>query len=285
VIAANGDGVWNTRGAALRIVVVPPFWRTWWFLTLALLAGGGLAAFTYRHHVAKLQLAHAAQEEFSRRLITSQERERQRIAAELHDSLGQNLLIIKNRALFGALTEDLAEAKKQFDEITAATTHAIEEVRQISYNLRPHHLDSLGLSHSLEVMLENVESSSGIGFSYDIAPLDGVLSKEREINLYRIVQEAINNIVKHSGATRARVEVARDERTLHVTIRDNGRGFVPKTYTTGELRQRGFGLTGIAERVRMLGGTQVFNSVPGEGTTVTITLGLQNLTEDGRHAS
>jgi signal transduction histidine kinase len=116
VIAANSDGVWNTEGATLSIVVIPPFWRTWWFLSLSVLVVAGLAFAGYKYRVTRLREAHAQQEAFSRQLIDSQEQERKRIAAELHDSLGQNLLIIKNRALLGTAAVTKPEAAKaQFD--------------------------------------------------------------------------------------------------------------------------------------------------------------------------
>src|SRR5262249_35098081 len=101
VIAANSDGVWNEEGARLAITVVPPFWRTWWFTSLCLVVLLGAAGFAYRKRIRKLERAHAAQETFSRQLIQSQEGERKRIAAELHDSLGQNLMIVKNWAALG----------------------------------------------------------------------------------------------------------------------------------------------------------------------------------------
>lgn len=101
VTAANRDGIWNSEGATLRLIVRPPFWRMWWFILLAALCVAGLIFLIYERRVARLKRARATQEAFSRQLIDSQENERKRIAAELHDSLGQNLLIIKNRALLG----------------------------------------------------------------------------------------------------------------------------------------------------------------------------------------
>src|SRR5206468_4300280 len=90
VIAANSDGVWNETGASLPLTVVPPFWRTWWFYSLLLAGLAGLVVFGYERRVRAAQRAHAAQAAFARQLLESQEAERKRIAAELHDSLGQN---------------------------------------------------------------------------------------------------------------------------------------------------------------------------------------------------
>jgi ligand-binding sensor domain-containing protein/signal transduction histidine kinase len=271
VIADNGEGVWNKEGQTLRLIVLPPFYRTWWFTLLVLASGLGLALLAYKLRVHQLERAHALQEAFSRRLIESQEQERKRIAAELHDSLGQNLLVIKNRVALAKLTSnDLPAAFQQLDQISDSTMQAIQEVRQIAYNLRPHHLDSIGLTRSLEEMLRRVEESSGIGLACEIAPLDKALPKEAEINLYRIVQEAVSNIVKHAQATRAGVEIERQKHRLLITIRDNGKGFA----TEDSSRRRGLGLTGIAERVRILGGLYHIESEPGKGTTLTAELPL-----------
>ena len=145
VIAANSDGVWNTQGASIRVVVVPPFYRTWWFLTIcvATIAAAGLLA--YERRVARLKSAKETQAAFSRQLIDSQETERKRIAAELHDSIGQSLAIIKNRAALSLIrTDDHEAAVEQLGEIREAASEAIEEVREIAHSLRPLQLDQLG---------------------------------------------------------------------------------------------------------------------------------------------
>ncbi len=274
VIAANSDGVWNTEGQRLHIVVLPPFYRTWWFLSLAMLSVVGVAGMVYQRRIAQLQKAQAAQEEFARRLIASQESERKRIAAELHDSLGQNLLIIKNRAILGdQVANNAVSAKEQFGEITDAATQALGEVREIAYNLRPYHLDRVGLTGTLEAMVEKVMEASGISFTIEVEPVDNLLPSEIELSLYRIAQECLNNIVKHSTATAATFRVERDARSLTLTIDDNGRGFSPETLMADTSR-RGFGLLGIAERVRMLGGIYSLRSAPGQGTTTIVKLNL-----------
>ena len=271
VIAANSDGVWNNDGASLSIVVRPPFWRTWWFATLATLLVAGAAILVFESRLARLRRAHDAQEAFSRRLIESQEGERKRIAGELHDSLGQNLLIIKNRALLGDQVSTAHQpAREQFAEINASASQAIDEVRAIAYNLRPYHLDRLGLTATIEDMIERVATASGLQLTSVVAPLDDLFSKEAEISVYRIVQESLNNIVKHAQATAAEVEITRADRKVSLTVHDNGRGFSPETANASAVGQHGFGLTGIAERVRMLGGTQAIESVPGQGTTIRI---------------
>jgi signal transduction histidine kinase len=269
VIAANRDGVWNTAGQSLRIRVLPAFYRTWWFLTLVGLALGGAVFGVFKYRITQLKRQQAAQQAFAHQLIESQEAERQRIAAELHDSLGQHLLVIRNRAALGErAVQDPVQSRNQFDEITASATQAISEVRAISHNLRPVNLDRLGLTATIEEMVEKVAESSGIQFSADIEALEnGWLTKEQEVNCFRIIQESLNNIVKHAQATKAYVELWRQDGALHLTVRDNGRG-----YDVGSISQRGLGLTSISERVRILGGTQTVTTAPGAGTMISITI-------------
>jgi len=276
VLAANSDGVWNNEGASIEIVVVPPFWRTWWFLAVSALAVGGMVFAGYRRRVARLHRRHAAQEAFSRQLIESQERERQRIAAELHDSLGQNLLVIKNRALLGSSAPTGSAALEQLAEITAAAAESLSEVRAIAYNLRPIHLERLGLTATLEEMIENIAAASGIEFEFAIAPLDGLFDKDDEINLFRIVQECLNNIVKHSRARQASVVLQRSESEARITISDDGAGFDPASPApaNGPAPKAGLGLTGLGERARMLRGSLQLQSALGRGTIVLIKIPL-----------
>jgi signal transduction histidine kinase/ligand-binding sensor domain-containing protein len=277
VIAANSDGVWNTEGAALKITVLPPFWRTWWFVSLIalLVAGVGFTAYTVR--VRQLRRAHAVQEAFSRQLIQSQERERKRIAAELHDSLGQNLLIIKNRALMGLTAAEQEAAHQQFDRISASASQAIEEVREIAYNLRPYHLDRLGLTSTIEAMVEKVAASTAIRFTAQIAAIDDLFAKEDEISIYRVVQECVSNVVRHSQATDAEVLVRRSDHAVQIIVKDNGEGFNP---TEKKAANGGFGLTGISERTKMLGGTYRITSATGQGTTVSINISTAETEEN-----
>jgi signal transduction histidine kinase/ligand-binding sensor domain-containing protein len=269
VTASNNDGVWNTEGAAVAVVFVPPFWRTWWFVSCAA-AGLVLCAFLlYRRRIARVERARRAQEEFSRQLIASQEGERKRIAAELHDSLGQDLLIIKNRAALGLrLLDDPAKAREQIEEIAGTASQSIREVRQIAYNLRPYHLDEIGLTQALEELVERVAGSCPLRLEASIDYVDDLFPADSAINLYRIVQEGINNVLKHSGAGAAKVSVRRGESELEVTVEDDGRGFAPEE---GGAR-RGLGLVGLSERARILGGKLSVRSAPGRGTTVRLNI-------------
>ena len=186
------------------------------------------------------------------------------------------MLVLKNDALLGSKLAAAGSPEQQkFEEISAKTSQTYEGVREIAHNLRPYHLDALGLRDALEFMLERVGVSSAIRFVADIDALDGLFSKEAEMNLYRIAEEAINNIIKHSGASEAKLSLKRAGRRIQLTIVDNGQGFISDPSASSGAPVRGFGLTGIAERARMLGGEEVIHFVPGQGATITITVMLR----------
>lgn len=272
VIADNGDGVWNTEGESLRITVLPPFYLTGWFLALCALVFTALVLAVYRARVNRLKRRHVRQEKYSRRLIAAHESERRRIAAELHDGLGQTLAMIKNQAVFATqIAKGPDEAEEQFEQIAEHTAHAIKEVREISYNLRPHLLDRLGLTRSLRSLFDKTADSGGIEFVTEVEDVDGLFSKEDEINVYRIVQENLNNILKHAEARRVEASVRRNGDSVVIRIRDDGKGFSTERIVNKH-KKSGFGLIGIAERVKIFDGTYRVTSAPGRGTDVSIRL-------------
>ena len=275
VIAANNDGVWNSKGATLQIKVLPRFYQTWWFYTLVISAVSLFIFIIYSIRIAHLKQLHETQALFSRKLIESQENERKRIAVELHDSLGQSLIIIKNYSAF-ALKQRSNGLKmaEQLNKIIAMTTQALAEVRRISYDLRPSYLEQLGLKDAIEAMIEKIAESSEISFSWEIDDLDGLFSEGEEITLYRIVQEALSNIVRHSGATEATVEIKKSKGNITLTISDNGRGFALDKQL--ENKRSHLGLISIEERSRMLGGTCSIRTAKGRGTTISINIALNN---------
>lgn len=271
VLAANRDGVWNETGASIALSVLPPFWRTWWFLVLAAIGISLVIYSLYRRRINLLTRAHAAQEAFALKLIESQERERKRIAAELHDSLGQSLVLIKNWALLAIQADAQKRSPKtNLDEISETASEAIKEVREISYNLGPYQLDRLGLKRTIEEMVQKVDDSSPTGFNSDIRAIDGCLAREAEISFFRIVQEAVSNVVKHSEAAEAWLEIGKEGEHIVLTVRDDGKGFD----TSGA--EGGFGLLGMSERVGLLKGELSVRSELGKGTSIRVTLPCTN---------
>ncbi len=157
VSARNGDGVESVVESTLRVTVVPPFYRRWWFFAIIVLTVVATLWMLWNRRSQQIAREQVSQQAFSRELIASQENERRRIAAELHDSLGQRMIIINNLALFLLKTKgkSVTEEDKQqtIEEISSEATQAIEETRAISYALRPFQLDRLGLSKAIQAML------------------------------------------------------------------------------------------------------------------------------------
>jgi signal transduction histidine kinase/ligand-binding sensor domain-containing protein len=278
VIAGNSDGVWNQEGKTLFITVQTPFYETRWFQMLLLLTLGGLVVLSWRYRVAQLQQAQIAQQAFSRQLIASQEAERKRIAAEMHDSLGQRLAVIKNlaylllRAKKGAAAGD--PDAQTIAEISDEASSAIAETREISYNLRPFHLDRLGLTKAIEAMVRTTGMASGIRFTTELDNIDDLFPEDLRINLYRIVQESFGNILKHAQATEVSVRVKKRVENVVLTIEDNGRGFTLDERSP-LFSYSGFGLTSMGERARLLGGELKVRSTPGKGTTILFEIPLK----------
>lgn len=276
VIAANSDNVWNEKGASLKVIVLPPFYRTWWFIVTSTVFGLLIIYALYRRRVLQFERARRLQEEFSRRLINTNESERRRIAGELHDSIGQSLAMIKNRAVLSA--ESIADEKvrKQLDLITAQTAQTISEVREIAYALRPYLLDNLGLTKAVESLLDKIAETSQLTIQTKLDDVDNIFDSEAEMSIYRIIQESLSNILKHAGASKVQVFLKKNERNLTVLISDDGKGFDLNGIESREAGKGGFGLLGISERVKMLGGTQEIESEIGDGTTLLIKIPVPN---------
>jgi signal transduction histidine kinase/ligand-binding sensor domain-containing protein len=270
VTAARSDGTWNDAVTRLSVVVLPPYYQTWWFAMLLSLTAASCIWLAWRRRLGQVERAHLAQQAFSRQLIATQESEKKRIAAELHDSLGQSLAIIKNLAMLAlSNVNGDSETRRHVDEISAESSRAIQEVRQISYNLRPYQLDRLGLRNAILAMLRTTAKVTAARLTTDVGEIDDFFPRDAEINFYRIVQECLNNVVKHSAATEVVISIERLQDSLSLTIRDNGKGFTPGTPASDPMRG-GFGLVGIRERAELLGGTASIQTAPGEGTKVYI---------------
>ena len=271
VIADNSDGVWNDAAQSLTLTVLAPFYRRWWFIALEVLAAAALVSLAVYYRISQLQQAQAVQKAFSQQLIASQENERQRIASELHDSLGQRLIVINNMVhlMIRSHNKGIPPDGELMQEIGAEAALAIQETREISYNLRPFQLDRLGLTKAVEIVVRTVGSASGIRTASELDNIDNVLPKDLRINFYRIVQESLNNIMKHAQATEVAVRITRNEEKVILSIRDNGIGFntVNRPSSGGK---SGFGLTGMEERAHSLGGTFRVRSAPGQGAVMTV---------------
>jgi signal transduction histidine kinase len=185
--------------------------------------------------------------------------------------------MIKNRAVLSAESATDENTRKQIDLITAQTTQTIGEVREISYALRPYLLDNLGLTKAVKSLLNKLTETSEITIECEIDEADNLFDGESEMSVYRIIQESLSNILKHAEAATAQVIIKKSERNLTVLISDDGKGFDLNAMSVKEAGEGGFGLLGIAERVKMLDGTQEIESKVGGGTTVLIKIPLPEI--------
>jgi signal transduction histidine kinase/ligand-binding sensor domain-containing protein len=282
VQGSNSDGIWNTKGASLQIRVNSPYWKTLWFRVLVMAGLLGMAFGFYRDRIMRLKKEKAAQAEFSKKLNESQENERKRIAGELHDSLGQNLLTIKNRLSRCSHVSSPQVVETEIADVVAAVQNAIEEVREISVDLHPHMLERLGLTRTIESTVKKCASSSGMSITASVDDIDGLLTPTEEINAFRIVQEGLNNVVKHSKASECSVQLRKNPGKCEIAISDDGCGFTPSGRAETNELKGGFGLLHMAERVRLLHGSMEIISASGEGTTIRVVLPLADTPKTSR---
>ncbi|MBO6534894.1 MAG: hypothetical protein JJ966_01645 [Balneolaceae bacterium] len=273
VRASDRNGMWeDAKTATFGISVIPPFWQTTWFYIMIGFLFIAAGPISYYIRTRALLAENERQKRFSEELMNSQENERHRIASELHDSLGQQILVIKNRAELAKLSQQTQpELVEQLDEIVKSAQISIDSVRSISHNLRPVHLEKFGITEAIESLCMEMQGSTNIEWTYELKNIDGVISKEKEISFYRVIQEALNNILKHSEATEASVQVSILPKKVVVGIADNGKGF--EREKIDEISNLGF--LGMKERVQNFGGTFAISTFPGKGTLLTITIPIE----------
>jgi two-component system, NarL family, sensor histidine kinase DevS len=230
-------------------------------LMLAFAASAATAVATGQHVVA----------EGTRRSLEASERERGRWARELHDETLQEMGALKLVLSAARRSDDLAALHSAIEGSVEQLTGAIERLRALITDLRPAALDQLGPGPALEALAERVERQSGVGVSLqvDLAYESGRAAArhtpEAEATIYRVIQEALTNAVKHADASRIEVAVREDDEGVEIVVRDDGRGFeTGATAATSE----GFGLLGMRERIALAGGTLAVASSPGNGTEI-----------------
>jgi signal transduction histidine kinase len=205
------------------------------------------------------------------------EQERTRVAREIHDDLGGNLTAIKMALamLAARLPEDLS-LQERADYLDSLVDRTIESVHRISLDLRPSTLD-LGIIAALEWQAREFEKQLGIACIFRAADkeIEDELDPDHTSAMFRIFQEALTNIAKHAGATRVTVTLRRQRQHLTLTICDNGRGITP----ADRLKPHSFGLRGMGERARALGGTLTLSAAPGGGTMVVVKIRLTATTQ------
>jgi signal transduction histidine kinase len=207
----------------------------------------------------------------SAKLVRAQEEERRTIARELHDEVGQALMAVRVELALAEKRLDASASGHVLDQAQSITEGALHTVRDLSHLLHPALLDDLGLAAAVEWYLERFGRRHGIRVALRHEGMGGRLRPEVEIAAFRIVQEALTNVARHARATSCRVTLHRLERTLRITIADDGAGFdLSAVETPGA--HRGLGLLGVRERVWQLLGTIHVDSAPGRGTTISVDL-------------
>jgi signal transduction histidine kinase len=217
---------------------------------------------------AALRASHIRNQTLAARLIVAQEAERQRIARDLHDDLSQKLAVL-NIDMTRLAANSLPEVRRRIDVISASVSEIAEHVHDLSRQLHPSRPEALGLVPAIRGVCVDMSRQHGmtIEFRDDDVPLtiDGAVS----LCAYRLVQEALRNVVKHSGATRARVELTGLGTALELVVVDEGRGFVPDAAGLS-----GLGLLSMRERVKLLDGEFGLHSEPGMGTRLEVRMPL-----------
>ncbi|MFC1879571.1 histidine kinase, partial [Chloroflexota bacterium] len=295
---SNNDGIWNEEGAAIQVSIVPTIWERWWFWVVIAIALGGGVYGSYRLRVRSLETRSKQleiqvgdrTEELSRtnlRLeseIKERKRaeealaqkaaeaavteERTRLARDLHDSVTQSLFgvtLFADAAQRMLASGDTDTAADNMRELRDTAKDALGEMRRLVFELRPPILEEEGLAAALQTRLEAVEKRIGLNTEYTMKT-EGRLAPEIEEGLYRIAQEALNNILNHAQANHLNIVLSQNDAIVTLEIADDGIGFDPNEVD----KMGGLGLISMKERANKLGGQLSVDSKPGEGTNIRV---------------
>ncbi|MEW5921133.1 MAG: GAF domain-containing sensor histidine kinase [Bacillota bacterium] len=207
------------------------------------------------------------------KLITAQEDERKRLAADLHDGIIQSLIAIWYRLQRITPPADVQDEEWQTEisDLTRLLNEQILDIRRILYDLRPLILDNYGLFPAVESYVQNLQGKNNISVELTIHGNNKSLTSRIEITLFRILQEALTNVLKHANASSARVELITEANMVSLTVEDNGSGLDTSLLSTANYQDR-LGLAGIQERALLLNGTCNIVSHPGKGTCISVAI-------------
>jgi signal transduction histidine kinase len=221
-------------------------------------------------HYMEINQARTELKQLSARLLQAQEEERRAISRELHDEVGQSLSgVLLEMANLTNLIRGAEQASQKAEEIKRQLEGSIRVVRSMALLLRPSMLDDLGLVPALEWQAREASKHRALSVHVAAENVSDNLDEGRRTCIYRVVQEALHNIVQHADAREVNITVKQDPERLQLSIQDNGKGFDVR-------RERGMGLIGIEERVGGLGGTLTIKSAQGQGTELRVTLPLES---------
>ena len=266
VIAVNGDGVWSLNPARVSVHVAPHFWESAWFilgmtgvtLLCAAAAGWAIARLKLKRRIQALKIRHA------------REAERARIARDLHDDLGASLTELSLLSALAAEEEDESSMRPALGQISSKAKNVVGTLDEIVWAVNPREDTLRSLVDYLAAFAREFLDTAGIVLRTDISrsipdqPLDTTVRH----GVFMAAREAINNLVKHSGASEAKLVVLFNKRGLEIRIEDNGSGF------SQEWEAKGCGIVNLQERMQSCGGDCTVTSIPGSGVTVALFLPL-----------
>jgi len=258
--AARRRFFWIVAGALLLGVAAA--WLAAWHIA-------GLEQEIHRQRLAETQ-NRLDLERLSARLVDAQEAERRSLARELHDEVGQALTAVKMSVGVALRTPGTPRARAALEEARGVVETTLQGVRDLSQLLHPSMLDDFGLPETLEAYLRNFSRRTGIRAYFTLEGIDERLPPDVEVCVYRIVQEALTNVARHSGALTCEVSLRRVGEHVELLIEDSGRG-MPLKADASDAR-RGLGLMGMRERAQALDGRFVLTHRPEGGTRIAVTL-------------
>lgn len=209
------------------------------------------------------------------KIIKAQEDERQRVARDIHDGPAQLMsnVVLKAEICERMIDVDLEKAREELRNLKKIVRDSLQDVRKIIYNLRPMSLDDLGLVPTLQRYILTFQEDSGISVSFKTRGVCDDMKPVVSLTVFRIVQEATNNIIKHANSDSVIITLEFNDKGLRLNIYDNGQGFdVKKLKAKNDDMSSGFGLYSMRERIELLGGTFNINSEPGKGTRLNISI-------------
>jgi signal transduction histidine kinase len=215
------------------------------------------------------------------RLMEAQETERRHLAHELHDEVGQNLTVLKINLHNARRLTGTNEAGEVFQDSIALVEHTLQQIRNLSLDLRPPLLDAVGLPAALRWYLDRQAERSGLAIQFTADPPDAQLPAGLGIACFRVVQEALTNVLRHAQARRVDVELWQTSTAVQLLLRDDGVGFDVGAAWERATRGTSLGLLGMQERVSLVGGELDVSSTPGQGTQVRVLLPLPRQLPEG----
>ncbi len=256
--SCNNDGIWNLHPYEFKFKISPPWWNTWWFKTIIALVLLLIIYLIFNWRIQLLKQKNKRQEKLTEDILHAQEAERQRIAVDLHDSIGQELSLLKLNA-----------QKENYHIILPKINKVIEEVRLIARNIHPKEFELGGFDAALEKLIDEANELGNTEFVIESISLNNTFEKNKQLILFRIIQECVNNIVKHSEAKNAKITILSLQHKCQLIVQDNGKGFNPSNISTTSL-----GMDTMKERTKLLGGKIMVKSSVGNGTEITIEIPL-----------